>query len=195
MERVNEGSDAELIKRFLKGDREALSELVDRHSKTAVRIAYTVLGNEADAYDAAQDAFVKVLRNLERFSGRSSFSTWLYRIVYNAAMDIGRKRRHFVQHKVDDDSDDPDVEAEAQNMREDGKEPMEQMLRQERAKSVRKCLELLPQKYSVVIRFKDIEGLSYEEIATILGTTKGNVMSRLFYGREKLRALLEKEKI
>jgi RNA polymerase sigma-70 factor (ECF subfamily) len=183
-------SDNDLIKQYLSGDVSALDTLIRRYQKEAVRIAYTVLGNETDAMDAAQDAFIKVFRNLERFGGRSQFSTWLYRIVYNAALDLGRKRRRFVQHVEDEDSE---RQFEPPEDRHDGDAPEESLLDREQAVLVRKCMEQLPQKYSVVIRMKDIEGLSYEHIGQILGVSRGNVMSRLYYGREKLRRLIKKE--
>jgi RNA polymerase sigma-70 factor, ECF subfamily len=177
--------------RILKGDNDAANTLISRHLKAAVRIAYSVLGNEDDAQDAAQDAFIKALRNLPHFSGNSAFSTWLYRIVYNSALDIGRKRRRTVQQKVDEDEEE--YESEAPQEREEGREPSDKMLRREKIEAVRRCLEKLPEKYAIVIKMKDIEKLSYDQIAEVLGTTRGNVMSRLNYGRIKLKELLESE--
>src|SRR5271169_4382365 len=84
--------DEQLVTRAAQGDREALNELFRRHRLVAYRVAYRLLGNEADALDAVQEAFVKALTHLHGFQGRSSFKTWLLRVVSNAALDLGRQR-------------------------------------------------------------------------------------------------------
>src|SRR5438105_4920293 len=85
-------SDAQLLDRFAAGDRLALDELFCRYRQPAYRVAYRLLGNEADALDAVQEGFVKALTHLHGFQGRSSFKTWLLRVVSNAALDLGRQR-------------------------------------------------------------------------------------------------------
>src|SRR5215813_3712178 len=85
-------SDDELLGRFAAGDRLALDELFRRYRQPAYRVAYRLLGNEADALDAVQEGFVKALTHLHGFQGRSSFKTWLLRVVSNAALDLGRQR-------------------------------------------------------------------------------------------------------
>src|SRR5262245_44201040 len=85
-------TDAALLERIAAGERVALDELFRRYRGVAYRVAYRLLGREADALDAVQDAFVKVLTHLGRFRGGSSFKTWLLRVVSNAALDIGRQR-------------------------------------------------------------------------------------------------------
>src|SRR5256886_15905959 len=85
-------SDAHLLARFAAGDREALEELFRRYRLPAYRVAYRLLGNEADALDAVQEGFIKALTHLAGFQGRSSFKTWLLRVVSNAALDLGRQR-------------------------------------------------------------------------------------------------------
>src|SRR5580704_16610741 len=84
--------DEQLVTRAAQGDREALNELFRRYRLVAYRVAYRLLGNEADALDAGQEAFVKALTHLPGFQGRSSFKTWLLRVVSNAALDLGRQR-------------------------------------------------------------------------------------------------------
>jgi RNA polymerase sigma-70 factor (ECF subfamily) len=86
-------SDAALLDRFARGDRAALDDLFRRHRAVAYRVAYRLLGREADALDAVQDGFIKVLTHLDRFRGHSSFKTWLLRIVSNASLDLGRQRQ------------------------------------------------------------------------------------------------------
>src|SRR5206468_11021807 len=85
--------DAVLLDRFTRGDRAALDELFRRHRVVAYRVAYRLLGREADALDAVQDGFIKALTHLDRFRGQSSFKTWLLRIISNAAIDLGRQRK------------------------------------------------------------------------------------------------------
>src|SRR5437870_6138517 len=86
-------SDESLLARFSRGEREALEELFGRYRTVAYRVAHRLLGNEADALDAVQEGFVKALTRLKSFQGRSSFKTWLLRVVSNAALDLGRQRR------------------------------------------------------------------------------------------------------
>src|SRR5579884_3180848 len=85
-------SDDDLLRRFAAGDRQALDELFRRYRQPAYRVAYRLLGNEADALDAVQEGFVKALTHLQGFQGRSSFKTWLLRVISNAALDLGRQR-------------------------------------------------------------------------------------------------------
>src|SRR5580658_8752192 len=85
-------NDEQLISRFNRGDRTALEELFKRYRETAYRVAYRLLGNEADALDAVQEGFIKALNHLGGFEGRSSFKTWLLRVVSNASLDLGRQR-------------------------------------------------------------------------------------------------------
>src|SRR5215472_17210428 len=85
-------SDEQLLNRYQAGERQALEELFRRYRQPAYRVAFRLLGNEADALDAVQDGFVKVLTKLNNFQGRSSFKTWLLRVVSNAALDLGRQR-------------------------------------------------------------------------------------------------------
>src|SRR5215210_3642693 len=86
-------SDAALLDRFAAGDRAALDELFRRYRGVAYRVAYRLLGREADALDAVQEGFIKALTHLDRFGGRSSFKTWLLRVVCNASLDMGRQRK------------------------------------------------------------------------------------------------------
>src|SRR4051812_25130412 len=102
-------SDETLLARAVPGDREAREELFARHRSVAYRVAYRLLGNEADALDAVQEGFVKVLTHLGGFQGRSSFRTWLLRVVSNAALDLGRARGRREAGRTDfDETDGPD---------------------------------------------------------------------------------------
>jgi len=178
--------DEQLLARFANGDRTALEELFQRYRQLAYRVAYRLLGHESDALDAVQEGFVKALTHLDGFQGRSSFKTWLLRIVSNASLDLGRqrKRRDILQLDPltmrEHESALPTVSVEP------GRDLDHQDLRQ----ALDAALESLPeaQRRTFVLH---VDGeLSYREVAEILGISIGTVMSRLFYARQKLRGLL-----
>ncbi|MFM7149246.1 MAG: RNA polymerase sigma factor [Gemmataceae bacterium] len=179
-------SDEELLKGHAAGQRFALEELFRRYRLPAFRVAFRLLGNEADALDAVQDGFVRALTRLDGFQGRSSFRTWLLRVVSNSSLDLGRRRGIRQALSLDPLQD--------QNTREEltVHEEVGQRLEQE---DLRRRLDLALNQLSEVQRqtfvlFADGE-LSYREIAEAMGTSVGTVMSRLFYARQKLRAVLD----
>lgn len=154
------------------------------HRDVAFRVAYRLLGNESDAMDAVQDGFVNALTHLSRFRAQSSFRTWLLRIVSNAALDIGRSRKRrdnrFKGSRTDDLLPVPD-KCEAADF---GLE------RADLRKQLNDVLGELPdaQRQTFVLHVDG--GLSYREVADVLGISIGTVMSRLFYARLKLRDAL-----
>ena len=177
-------TDDQLLARWAAGDREALEELFQRYRLVAYRVACRLLGNEADALDAVQDGFIKVLTHLPGFQGRSSFKTWLLRVVSNAALDFGRQRR-----RRDSLSLDGLLVAE----REIPHTFLDPALRLERA-DLRQLLNqglatLSEAQRRTFILHADAE-LSYREVAEVMEISIGTVMSRLFYARQKLRAYL-----
>jgi RNA polymerase sigma-70 factor (ECF subfamily) len=154
------------------------------HRDVAYRVAYRLLGNESDALDAVQDGFVNALTHMGRFRAESSFRTWLLRIVSNAALDIGRRRkRQANRYRGSDTSDLLPVP--------DKSEPADCNLeRADLRKQLNKALAELPeaQRHTFVLHVDG--GLSYREVAQALGISIGTVMSRLFYARLKLRDAL-----
>jgi RNA polymerase sigma-70 factor (ECF subfamily) len=177
--------DAALVERSAAGDADALDELFRRYRTVAYRVAYRLLGREPDALDAVQDGFVKALANLDRFRGQSSFKTWLLRIVSNAALDMGRKR------KRDGWNDRPPVEATPERVGpDDSPPPGHELERADLRRLLDAALAQLPaaQRQTFVLH---VDGeLSYREVADALGISIGTVMSRLFYARQKLKSLL-----
>lgn len=178
-------TDDALLARFASGDRVALDELFRRYRGVAYRVAYRLLGREADALDAVQDGFVNALTHLDRFHGRSSFKTWLLRVVCNAALDLGRQRkrdervpqapREFTpEHFGPDDGPPADAGLEQADLR----------------RVIDAALSRLPvqQRQTFVLHIEG--GLTYREVADALGISIGTVMSRLFYARRKLRDIL-----
>jgi RNA polymerase sigma-70 factor (ECF subfamily) len=174
-------SDECLWVRSQRGDRQARAELFSRHRSLAYRVAYRLLGNEADALDAVQDGFVKALVNLESFRGKSTFKTWLLRVVTNAALDLGRQRGRReslpVEHAVSDDLDA-------------GHNPAERLERADLRRLLDKALAALPEAQRQTFVLHAEAELSYRDTAEVLGISIGTVMSRLYYARQKLRGFL-----
>jgi len=178
-------TDDALLARFASGDRTALDELFRRYRSVAYRVAYRLLGREADALDAVQDGFVNALTHLDRFGGRSSFKTWLLRVVCNAALDIGRQRKR--DERIPQAPDDPSQD----RFGPDDRPPAEAgLMRADLRRAIDAALARLPaaQRQTFVLH---VEGeLTYREVAESLGISIGTVMSRLFYARQKLKSLL-----
>lgn len=145
--------------------------------------------DENDARELVQDAFLRVYKGLGSFQGGSSFFTWLYRIVTNLAIDLmrkpGRRDAELLDGQaIDEDADFPLIS------RIDGSDPMDVMRRQEIAARIQSALEALPPYHRGVILMREVEGMSYEEMAQAMGVSKGTIMSRLFHARQKLQRAL-----
>jgi RNA polymerase sigma-70 factor, ECF subfamily len=178
-------SDDHLLSRLAGGDRQALEELFTRYRLVAYRVAYRLLGNEADALDAVQDGFLKALTHLSGFQGRSSFKTWLLRVISNAALDLGRQRGR--REVISLDVARP-REYEGDPLTEDNASAG--LERADLRRALDRALALLPEaQRRTFILHADAE-LSYREVAEVLGISIGTVMSRLYYARQKLRVYL-----
>jgi RNA polymerase sigma-70 factor (ECF subfamily) len=176
-------TDAELLERHSGGDSAAIDELFRRYRLLAYRVAYRLLGREADALDATQNGFIKVFTHLDRFRGQSSFKTWLLRIVCNASLDLGRRR------KREGWNDKPQMRLDPLNPDYRGPQHCE-MERADLRRAIDRALGQLPetQRQTFVLH---VDGeLTYREVAETLGISMGTVMSRLFYARQKLKTLL-----
>ena len=172
-------SDHELIRAAQRGEERAFEELVRRHEERAVRVALALIGNKEDARDLAQDAFLRVFRNLERFDFEHEFTTWLYRIVTNLAIDFLRKRRPAMSTSAEQEE-----EADLDLADPDGPAPSEAMEHLETAERVRACIERLAPHFRSVMILRELEGLPCLEIARIVGTTHVTVRWRLHRGRK-----------
>lgn len=184
--------DRELVRRVQEGDRTAFRELYERYHKRAYAVAYGVLKNKQDALDVVQESFVKVHKHLDGFQGSSSFYTWLYRIVMNLAIDQLRRRKTARPAQYDDGIDREDELAD------DGilprmldSNPRKAVIRRELMARVEEALATLPDYHRQVIVLREIEGLSYEEMAEALDVPKGTIMSRLFHARRKMQVALQ----
>jgi RNA polymerase sigma-70 factor (ECF subfamily) len=178
-------SDEQLLARLAAGDREALEELFQRYRLLAYRVAHRFLGHEADALDAVQEGFVKALTHLAGFQGRSSFKTWLLRVVSNAALDLGRQRgrREALSLEAFTAEQDHVLPVLEEN-------PARGLERADLRRLLDQALAQLPQAQRQTFVLHVDGELSYREVAEVLGISIGTVMSRLYYARQKLRALL-----
>ena|SRR5438552_5374757 len=180
-------SDSQLLARFAVGERSVLEELFQRYRGLAYRVAYRLLGNEADALDAVQEGFIKALAHLDGFQGRSTFKTWLLRVVSNAALDLGRQRGRREAQSLESLARADHEQQEPLTL----EDPAHRLHRGDLRQVLDRALAQLPpaQRQTFVLH-ADAE-LSYREVAEVLGISIGTVMSRLYYARQKLRALLQ----
>jgi len=183
-------SDEVLIEKTRRGDQAAFQALVEKYQRRIYAVAYGLLGNREDALDAVQEAFIKVYRSLDRFKGKSSFYTWLYRIATNTAIDLGRKasRREQIEFREEIEADEEKGDYPVAPTSED---PASALMKKELGDLIEKAIQKLPPEQRTAIVLREIEGLSYREIAKVMRCSQGTVMSRLHYGRKKLQELLE----
>jgi RNA polymerase sigma-70 factor (ECF subfamily) len=181
--------DRGLIQRAQGGDQAAFRSLVERHQRRAFAIAMGLVRDENDARELVQDAFLRVYKGLGSFQGSSSFFTWLYRIVTNLAIDLMRKPGRRDAELVDTQAIEEDAEFPLVS-RIDGADPMDVLRRQEIAARIQSALDALPPYHRGVILMREVEGMSYEEMAQAMGVSKGTIMSRLFHARQKLQRAL-----
>lgn len=184
-------SDADAVARARDVDHGAFRVLVERYQGRAFRLAVRILGDADLAQDAVQDGFLKAYRSLERFEGRSGFYTWLYRLIFNLCIDMKRRDKS-ARHVEWDDEVARDVSqgvpgATAQPLG----EPARELERGELREALAKAIDSLPEDAKRTLLLREVDGLSYAEIAESLGIPKGTVMSRLHHARRRVRELLE----
>jgi len=176
--------ETEMISRCQQGDQEALKDIFDKYHKKVYRIAYGVVRQREDALDIVQEVFIKLFRSIKNFQGRSHFYTYLYRMVMNTAIDHTRKSgKKFASSLDEEGSFEPSDGAE--------KGPERVFLQKELEERVKRAMDKLPAEQKVALIFRDMEGLSYQEMAEAMGCSIGTVMSRLHYGRKKMQELLK----
>ena len=180
--------DRVLVEQARSGDRQAFRRLVERHQRRAFAIAMGLLRDESDAREVVQEAFLRVYRGLESFHGGSSFFTWLYRIVTNLSIDLirkpARRETELDEQRLVDETEIPLL------ARIDGADPLDVVRRREIADRIRRALDALPAYHRGVILMREVEGMSYEEMAQVMGVSKGTIMSRLFHARQKMQRAL-----
>jgi len=184
-------SELDLVKRCQAGNAEAFDELVTRYRIRIFAMIYNMVHNEQDAWDLAQDSFVKAWKSIKRFHGRSSFYTWIYRIVMNVTIDWLRKKHvKGAGVEFDDAIQLKEINPASKTLPKADPLPYEHMQRSEIRARIDDAIGQLSPEHRAVILMKETEDMQYHEIAESLGCSIGTVMSRLFYARKKLQNLL-----
>jgi RNA polymerase sigma-70 factor (ECF subfamily) len=183
-------SDADLVRQAQQGNAKAFDLLVSRYRGKVYGMCYHLVHNEQDAWDLAQNAFIKAWRALGSFKGDSAFYTWIYRITHNVAYDWMRKRRIQGDGEFNDEVNAA-IAVGAEAVPKSDPSPDEALKNQEVGKRIHQAIAQLSPDHRTAILLREVEGHSYEEIAEIMQSTVGTVMSRLFYARKKLQELLK----
>ena len=180
--------EAMIVRKVLQGDVNAFEKLVTEYEKAVYAIAQRMTGNPEDAADMTQETFIKAYNSLSSFRGDSKFSVWLYRIANNVCLDFlrSKSRRPTVSLSAEDD----DGEETQLDIADESQSPellLESSLTRD---AVRRGLDSLPPDYKQILLLREIQGLSYEEIAAALGIESGTVKSRIFRARKRLCTFL-----
>jgi RNA polymerase sigma-70 factor (ECF subfamily) len=188
-----EDNDAKLVEMVQRGDKAAFNVLVLKYQHKVLKLVTRYVRDPVEAEDIAQEAFIKAYRALPSFRGESAFYTWLYRIAANTAKNVlVSSRRRLVDYNLD--LQDPEDYA-AQALLKDGDTPEGMLLTEEIRQTVTEAMQQLPDDLREAITLRELEGLSYEEIAEVMECPVGTVRSRIFRAREaidkKLRPLLD----
>ena len=184
-----EPDDSELVLRCQAGRHDAYESLVVRYRGRIYAMIVNMTGNDADAWDLSQDVFLKAWKALPRFEARSQFYTWLYRIAHNVTYDWLRKRKIGPGMEFDDALGQTPA-AGAVTVPQGEITPDARMGNKEMGVRIAEALKELSPEHRAVMLLKEVDGLSYQEIADTVGCTIGTVMSRLFYARKRLQTLL-----
>jgi RNA polymerase sigma-70 factor (ECF subfamily) len=176
-------ADGRLVERFLRGDTHAFEVLFRKHQSYAFNVAYGLVGNSEDAADITQEAFLRVHRNMERFRGDSSFTTWLYRVVVNLAITELRRRTRSRTLLMEDIAP-----AEAWRSEEETDDaPALHLEIDEERETVQQVLKHLPADYRAVLVLRHFQQLAYEEMCQVLGLTMSQVKTRLHRARKMFK--------
>lgn len=181
--------DADLVTRCQAGQADAFEVLVTRYRGRVYAMIVNMTGNDADAWDLSQEVFLKAWRALPKFEARSQFFTWLYRITHNVTYDWLRKRKIGTGTEFDDAMGQTPA-AGAVTVPRYEPEPDTRLRNKEVGGRIAEALKELSPEHRAVVLLKEVDGLSYQEIAEAVGCTLGTVMSRLFYARKRLQTLL-----
>jgi len=177
--------EATLLERHRHGHAEAFGELYRHFEMMVYNLALRTCGNAADAEDITQETFVRAYRHLQKFKGKSSLKTWIFRIALNCSSTRLRRRGRRLARQVDDG------EAQLERVSDERRSPEDLLLAADLSAVVRAGLDRLPVRYRQAVLLRDFEDLTYSQIAVVLGVRIGTVRSRIARGREQLRQWLE----
>jgi len=182
------GREATLIERCAAGDQVACADLVAEHERMVFQLALNLLGDRDEALEVSQEVFLRVFRTIQRFRGQSALRTWIFRIVINQARNRQRWWRR--RHRTEQVSLDEHIEQHGDPAERDGVAPDRVLHRKELADRLWAALDALPFDERTAIVLREVDGLSYDEIAFSLDVTLGTVKARLTRARQALRAAL-----
>jgi RNA polymerase sigma-70 factor, ECF subfamily len=185
---LEQPTDDELVAAVLGGDRDRFGDLVDRYQSRLVNYLFRLLRNVDDAHDLAQEVFVKIFQVLDRYDPRFKFSTWLFRVAQNAAIDqIRRRRLKLVSMRQEDD----EGEGRDWDLQTPERGPYGDMRNRERGDAIQEAIDALPWEYRELIMLRHFGELPYEEIAVLKEMPLGTVKNKLFRGRQMLKERLQ----
>ncbi|MFO7611798.1 MAG: sigma-70 family RNA polymerase sigma factor [Clostridia bacterium] len=185
-------NETDLIKKCQAGDSAAFDVLIDMYASRAYAVAFGVMGNQHDAADMVQEAFIKVYRNIKKFNFQSSFNTWLHRIVKNTCIDELRKKGKGTLVSLDAGLDSGDGEYMVQ-ISDDSPGIQEILEKQEESKMLWEALGELNEAHRLVLVLADIKGYEYVEVAAMAGIPVGTVKSRISRARTKLAEIIREK--
>lgn len=182
-----------LISRAAKGDEDAFSTLMERYEKLVFNLAYQYTQNREDAADVSQEVFLKLWRTLPSFRGESSFTTWLFRITQNSALDLLRKRAGSATVSLTVEGDDGEEDGRERDLADPtvGHDPAAAAEQKERASAIRAAIASLRADHREILVLREMRGFSYTEIAEMLGLELGTVKSRINRARIQVKEFLE----
>ena len=183
-------TESELIQRVCQGDKEAFYRLVQPCERGVFTASMSILNNPADAEEVAQEAVLKAFLALPRFRGESKFSTWLIQITINEARLRVRKDRKHLYESVDEQKTDDQGDCFPKDFADWREIPSETLHRKELREALKRALDSLPPKYREVLILRDVQHLSIQETAQVLGITEGSVKTRLLRARLQMRDAL-----
>jgi RNA polymerase sigma-70 factor (ECF subfamily) len=182
--------DSDLVTRCQRGDTAAFNELVTRYRGKAYAMIYNMVHNEQDAWDLAQDGFLKAWKSIGRFRGQSSFYTWLYRIMMNVTIDSLRRKQIGGETEFDDSIALSNIDPNSSTTPRTAALPEDKIAGDEIRARIDAAVARLTPEHRAVILMREIDGMEYQEIADALDCSIGTVMSRLFYARKKMQTML-----
>ncbi len=186
-ERMEE-MEAAAVAQVLAGDRDAFRVLVDAHSRSIFNLAYRMTGNQQDADEVVQETFLRAYKNLDRFEGKSKFSTWVYRIAVNRCLDMLEKKKINGDYTI---SDDPDPEENTVQVASTDAGPERQLLSRETNEKIATAMKLLTPTERIAFTLRHMEGQSIEEISKTLKVKENAAKNTIFRAVKKLRYNLE----
>ena len=183
-------TDEELVEDVKKGNIDAFEDIVKKYENKVYGIVFHMMKNQNEVEDLAQEVFLKVYKNLDKFKGDSSLYTWIYKITVNLCLDELKKRKNIIYLDEKISVEDGEIDKELPSNERSQEELYED---KELKENLHRCINKLPDKQNMMIVLRDIKGFSYDEIAKITNNKIGTVKSQINRARLKLKELLDKE--